>query len=81
MRRYSSGQRGETVNLLASAYEGSNPSRRTVTKTSSTFQVGRFLSVRREVQLSKESVARIRNPIERLWKRSEPKYRIGVLPM
>lgn len=29
MRRYSSGQRGETVNLLASAYEGSNPSRRT----------------------------------------------------
>ncbi len=29
MRRYSSGQRGQTVNLLASAYEGSNPSRRT----------------------------------------------------
>ncbi len=33
MRRYSSGQRGQTVNLLAYAYEGSNPSRRTNTKT------------------------------------------------
>ena len=32
MRRYSSGQRGQTVNLLASAYEGSNPSRRTKIK-------------------------------------------------
>ncbi len=30
MRRYSSGQRGQTVNLLASAYGGSNPPRRTV---------------------------------------------------
>ncbi len=29
LRRYSSGQRGQTVNLLALAYEGSNPSRRT----------------------------------------------------
>jgi hypothetical protein len=29
MRRYSSGQRGQTVNLLASAYGGSNPPRRT----------------------------------------------------
>ncbi len=29
MRRYSSGQRGETVNLLTSVFEGSNPSRRT----------------------------------------------------
>jgi hypothetical protein len=28
-RRYSSGQRGQTVNLLAIAFEGSNPSRRT----------------------------------------------------
>ena len=31
MRRYSSGQRGETVNLLDLSYEGSNPSRRTTT--------------------------------------------------
>ena len=29
LRRYSSGQRGETVNLLDLSYEGSNPSRRT----------------------------------------------------
>ena len=29
MRRYSSGQRGQTVNLLTYVYEGSNPSRRT----------------------------------------------------
>ncbi len=29
MRRYSSGQRGQTVNLLTSVSEGSNPSRRT----------------------------------------------------
>ena len=28
-RRYSSGQRGHAVNVLASAYGGSNPSRRT----------------------------------------------------
>ena len=32
MRRYSSGQRGQTVNLLASAYGGSNPPRRTFAK-------------------------------------------------
>ena len=29
LRRYSSGQRGQTVNLLTYVYEGSNPSRRT----------------------------------------------------
>lgn len=29
MRRYSSGQREQTVNLLASAFVGSNPTRRT----------------------------------------------------
>ena len=45
-RRYSSGQRGQTVNLLTYVYEGSNPSRRTVTIIRSTL-VGRFLSVRR----------------------------------
>ncbi len=32
LRRYSSGQRGETVNLLDLSYEGSNPSRRTQEK-------------------------------------------------
>lgn len=32
MRRYSSGQRGQTVNLLATAFESSNLSRRTVSR-------------------------------------------------
>ena len=30
MRRYSSGQRGQTVNLLDLSYGGSNPPRRTI---------------------------------------------------
>ena len=33
MRRWQSGQLQETVNLPGSPYEGSNPSRRTNTKT------------------------------------------------
>ncbi len=33
MRRYSSGQRGQTVNLLATAFESSNLSRRTIKKS------------------------------------------------
>ena len=45
LRRYSSGQRGQTVNLLALAYEGSNPSRRTNIKMSTPFKVP-FLLVR-----------------------------------
>ncbi len=49
MRRYSSGQRGQTVNLLALAYEGSNPSRRTLDDKA---PFGAFSNVRREVQLS-----------------------------
>ena len=34
MRRYPSGQRGQTVNLLAPAFVGSNPTRRTRQKIS-----------------------------------------------
>lgn len=41
MRRYSSGQRGQTVNLLAPAYEGSNPSRRTKNPAEAGFFCGR----------------------------------------
>ena len=42
MRRYSSGQRGQTVNLLALAYEGSNPSRRTNENRSNCFNWADF---------------------------------------
>ena len=78
LRRYSSGQRGQTVNLLTSVYEGSNPSRRTNKKSAQALP-GRFLLVRREVKCVGHTSRGFEKVSPIVLERSELNYRQPVL--
>ena len=63
MRRYSSGQRGETVNLLTMSTKVRIPPG-ALFKNQLKLRLGRFLLVRREVNSLGDCLRGIRSPIE-----------------
>ena len=77
-RRYSSGQRGQTVNLLTYVYEGSNPSRRTRIKKLK-LCLGIFYCVRREVNSLGDYLREIRKSCLAVYEQSEINRRQPVL--